>query len=190
MAKLKHARLAAKALLIGGTLVLLSGCISNNVKGFTPDVTAAYDLKSNIAKKIALGDFTMPTSKDKTSILCRLSGEVYLPNKMSYSQYIKEAFRKILITANRYSTTHSKTHTISANIKDVDFSSVLGEWSISAAIKVDNHPSVVINSVTHFGTSYNSWSACRNVAESFQTATQDFISKVLHHSVIKRALNQ
>ena len=175
---------------LGVLAFALSGCIPNNVERFQPDAIQAYQITNAVSKKVVLGNFSMPAEKDKNHILCRLSGNIYLPNKMTYSNYIKHAFAVVLITAKRYSTEKTaNTHRLSANITDINFSSLSGKWTIAADMRVDNRAPVRIISTTKFGTSWDAGAACQNVAQGFETAVQDFISKTLNNSRIKREWN-
>ncbi|OGO92410.1 MAG: hypothetical protein A3F41_00370 [Coxiella sp. RIFCSPHIGHO2_12_FULL_44_14] len=175
---------------LGVLALMLSGCTSNNVPNFQPDAMQAYQITHTVSKGIVLGDFSMPAEKDKNHLLCRLSGNVYLPNKTTYSQYIKHAFATVLITANRYSVEKTaKTHTLSSDITSVNFDSLGGKWMISANMRVDHYPLVSISSSTRFGTAWNAGTACQNVAQGFETAVQDFISQTLNNPRIKRELN-
>lgn len=185
-----------KKLLLSGSLITLSlmslgGCVSNNVKRFQPDITQAYQVTNAVSKKVMLGSFSMRAEKDKNNILCRLAGNIYLPNKMTYSRYIKHAFGSFLIAAHRYTIqTHKNTHKLSAHITDVNFNSFNGEWRISANMQVDNRPPVAIYVKSKFGTSFDAGSACKNVADSFETAVQDFITKTFNNPKIKAELNK
>jgi len=92
-----------------------------------------------------------------------------------------------LVAANRYSETGS--HRITAQVKKVDFNSIAGDWVIAANIRVDGNPSVPIYSKTKFGTSWAAWSACKNVADGFDSAVQNFVRKTLSNRTIVRELN-
>ena len=173
---------------IGIASVSLSGCMSSNVKSFQPDVEQSYVLKTSLKNKVRVGKFVMPAGQDKSSILCRLAGNINLPGKMKYSQYLRKSFIETLISSNRF-TDSAKAHTLKARIFSVDFSSTEGNWVITAGMRVDRNPVVNIRSVTTFGTSFDAFSACKNVANSFQDAAADLVKNTFNNPIIKREIN-
>ena len=128
----------------------------------------------------------MPTG-DKDAIMCRMAGNIYLPNKMTYSKYIHDAFKKVLLAADRLSEDKNDPNALLITVTKVDFSSTSGEWYINAKVKVGNNKPVKINSVTKFGTSWIADSACHNVANAFDEAVGNFVNKVLTNSQIIHA---
>jgi len=183
-----------KKIILLGTVILsvslMTGCSSYDVKDFNPDLVISHQVAMKVHKNIAVGKFTMPAGKDSNKMMCRMAGDVYLPNKMTYSQYIQHAFESQLIAANHYSD-NSKIadHTLSGDLTVAQFSSVSGTWTISGNIKVDNNPIASVTSITNFGTSFVADSACKDVADGFETATQNFVAKVLNTPAIVKALN-
>src|SRR3990167_1064437 len=172
------------------SVLSIAGCSSYDVRNFNPDVVASHNVAMHVHKNIAVGSFTMPGGKDSNKMMCRMAGNVYLPNKMTYSQYIQHAFESQLIAANHYSD-NSKVadHTLTGDITVAQFSSVSGKWTISGNVSVDQKSIVNITSVTDFGTSFIADSACKDVADGFETATQNFVAKVLNTPAIFKALN-
>ncbi len=184
-----------KQVILMGTISLsiltLSGCASYDVRNFSPDLVTTHQVAMKIHRKVAVGDFTMRGGKDSNQILCRLAGNVYLPNKMTYTQYIKHAFQSELIASNLYvDNSHAAKHILSSEITNVVFDSLAGKWIIAGNINVDKQNVASITSTTHFGTSYDANSACKNVAEGFETATQQFVTKVLSNPTIVKQLNK
>ena len=173
------------------SVLAMAGCSSYDVRNFNPDVVASHNVAMHVHKNIAVGSFTMPGGKDNNKMMCRMAGNVYLPNKMTYSQYIRHAFESQLIAANHYSdNSNNANHTILGEITKAQFSSVSGKWTISGNMQVDQNPTVSVTSVTDFGTSFVAESACKDVADGFETATQQFVSKVLSTSEILEELNR
>jgi hypothetical protein len=170
-----------------GTTFLLTSCVSTNVKAFNPDTVAAYKLQHAGDSKISVTSFSMDKD-DKNKISCRMGGNIYLPNAMTYSQYIKNAFEKTLIVANRFSEKSTANHTIAAKITDVDFDSMEGHWDISALIIIDNKNPIEIHSQADFGTSWDAYSACNNATDSFSSAVQKFVDQTLSNPQIKKEL--
>ena len=61
-------------------LLLLSGCASNNIKKFDPSKSLTCKVKKNLKRDVCLGNITMAEG-DKNAIMCRLAGNIYLPDK-------------------------------------------------------------------------------------------------------------
>ena len=186
MLKLKSLPLVTASIVLTMTL---AGCDTNDVQQFNPNYLGGQQLKQSLTKQIALGTFSMSNSADdKNSLTCRLAAHIALPNNTTYSQYIKQAFAIQLGSIGRYNTTGP--HTLSASIQSLDFDSVEGTWTLVGNMQVDANPTVNINSLTRFRTSYDGVDACRNVTDAFQTAVQDFISKTLENPTLQKELNQ
>jgi len=171
--------------IIAAAVLTLSGCASSNINQFQPDPLQAHYIKNNVKGTVHVDNFTMEKG-NSDSILCRFSGNVYLPNKMTFSEYIKSAFEKNLILANKYETSAPKAaHQLSADILSVDFNTIGGTWEITANVSIDGNRPVYIESKTEYGTSFDAYSACKNTAESFQTAVHDFVKTTLeNHKII------
>ena len=123
---------------------------------------------------------------DKNAILCRMAGNIYLPNKMTYSKYVEDGFKKSLLLANRLTETSPSPNSLLISLSKVDFSSTNGKWYINGEVIVNNNPPVEIKSVTDFGTSWVAESACNNVANAFDEAVGNFVNEVLSNHVITR----
>ena len=169
-------------------LVLLAGCASNNIKSYRADPNLQHDFKNIEMKNIFVNSVSMPVD-DLNSIQCRMVGNIYLPKKMTYSQYISDALHKSLMTLNKLSDTPSNAHSLTVFLTRVNFSSVSGKWYIDADITVDQNPAVRVTSVTDFGTAYIATIACQNTAEAFDEAVATFIKETLRHPEVIKNLN-
>ena len=173
---------------LGFLVLALTGCMSSNVKTFQADPMQTHHIEQNINGTVYVGTFNM-AEDDNNSIFCRMAGNVYLPDKMTFSQYIKNAFEKNLVIAKKYEDEAMEaTHQISADIKIVDFSSMAGAWEIAAYIKVDDEEPVYIETETEYGSSFDAYTACKNTAESFEMAVQHFVRATFEHPKIAEAL--
>jgi len=159
-------------------LTLLSGCSSNNIKTFRADPLVKHDLPISSFGKIHITNVSMPEG-DTNSIMCRAVGNIYLPEKMTYSVYIKEAFKKTLLVLDKYAEATEEGHKLNIQLDKVTFDTLAGEWIIDAKVSVDGKPSIVVNSVSQYGTAYIAETACRNTAEAFDIAAGAFVKKVL-----------
>tara|TARA_A100000171_G_scaffold52917_1_gene74228 strand:- start:2428 stop:2979 length:552 start_codon:yes stop_codon:yes gene_type:complete len=172
------------------SILVLSGCVSNNIKSFKVDTSIDYEIKNKNIKPIYLLPIK-PSEDDPNSILCRMAGEIYLPKKMTYSQYLNDAFQKTLSALKiRSDSARLASHVMEIELTEVSFSSLQGEWYINAFVRVDNNSPIEIKSLTEFGTSYYAVQACRNTAESFDEAAANFISQILNHSKIAEMISQ
>jgi len=157
-------------------LFVFTGCASNNVKSYRADLSTAHHLKGK--GDIVLKKVTMENG-DKNAIMCRLAGNIYLPRKMTYSEYIENAFQNTILLNENKEGASGKKRALSINLTKVEFDSLSGKWFIDGIITIDNKPSQEIKSVTKFGTAYVAYAACRNAADAFDEAVTDFIVKVI-----------
>ncbi len=165
--------------------LFLNGCASNNVRRFLPDPLHKTAIEKHLKKSITV-DVSM-TEGDQNSIMCRMVGNIYLPNKMTYSQYVEDAFKKVLVSADRWSHEKIADRTLAVVLTKVDFSSTSGEWYINANVKIGNNSPTIIKNTTKFGTSWIGEYACKNAAESFEEAISNFVNEVLtNHNIIHK----
>lgn len=160
--------------------LFLMACSSMNVKKFNPDPLHKANIEKSIKKKVAVK--VIMHKNDVNSIMCRMAGNIYLPNKMTYSQYIADAFKKTLVSANRLSDDNNNV--LLVELTKVDYSSTSGKWYIDAITKTGKSTTVEIKSVTEFGTSWDAGSACNNVANAFEEAVGNFVNEVLSNTTI------
>lgn len=169
-----------KALSLLFVLAFISACCSNNVKEFRPDPMDANRYKTKLKEKIHVNEVTMPEG-NKNSIMCRMAGNIYLPQKNTYSKYVERALKSTLMSLDKLSEAATPSNDLSVKLTKVDFSSVAGEWYINGDVNFGGRSIGFVNSVTEFGTSFDAGSACRNVAEAFEKAVSDFVNKVLEN---------
>ena len=179
-----------KKVIIVSACCFLAGCASSNIKSFRVDPSVQHDIKHNDLKSTYLKNISME-GDDHNSIMCRLAGNIYLPKKMTYSQYINDAFQKTLMVLNAHATSRqTASHEMKMTLTEVTFNTIQGEWRINANVYVDESPLIQINSTTEYGTSYDAVSACRNTADSFDEAAANFITEVLNHPKIHSELSK
>lgn len=157
--------------------VFLSGCASSNIKTYRTDYSALKQYKHSNMGTVNISSVTMPKG-DKNSIMCRMAGNIYLPNKMYYSEYVKDALQKTLATIDKESNAKNAKHNLSLELTKVDFDTIGGYWYIDGDLIVDNNKHH-ISTKTKFGTAYIAEIACRNTADSFDVAVEQFIREVL-----------
>lgn len=121
---------------------------------------------------------------DTNSIMCRAAGNIYLPKKMTYSEYIKDALLKTLRTVQKSADSANQGHTMDVVLTDVNFDTIGGKWMINADVHVNEKKITSVETTTEYGTSFIAAEACRNTAESFDEAVKHFIQNVLTHPSI------
>lgn len=169
------------------SIAALSGCMSSNIKSYRVDPSLKLDIQHTNMKSVFLNPVSMPHD-DSNSIMCRMAGNIYLPQKMTYSQYIDKALRKSLMVLDKLSEAKQNAHSLTIVLTRVTFDTLAGKWFIDADVTVDQKPSVSIKSVTEYGTSFIAVTACQNTAESFDEATAHFIRHVLNDKDISLSL--
>lgn len=179
--------LKLNTIIVVAAATLLVGCSSNNVRSFRADPNVKFDIPHTAMRKIHVKSVTMPEG-DYNSIMCRAAGNIYLPQKMTYSQYISDALNKTLMSIDKLSNVPADAHSIDIVLTKVSFDSLAGEWYINGNISVDGNKAVTINTTTEYGTAYVAEYACRNTAESFDEAATNFIKKILSHPEVSKNL--
>lgn len=157
---------------------MLAGCASNNIKSYRTDYASLKQFQKSNMGSVNVSSVTMPEG-DQNSIMCRMAGNIYLPNKMHYSEYIKDALHKSLVTIDKDASADKAKHNLSLELTKVNFDTLGGYWYIDADLYIDNRPKEHIATKTKFGTAYIAEIACRNTADSFDEAVANFVRKVL-----------
>ncbi len=169
---------------------LLAGC-SASLSRVQPSAQSAYQTQSAIKRRVALGQFSMPLTRDKKTILCGRDEDVRLPNDMTYSSYIKDAFATTLDKANRFSPSiYRGVHELSAHISTAEFNSTAGKWVINGKVRVDHNRPIAIKTQTNFTVAGEAYSSCQLVASGFRNAAAHFVDKSLANPVIVKQLNR
>ena len=134
-------------LILSGVLLILNGCCSNNVKSFHVDPQLEYHLKTNKFSNTYIINVKKPEG-DTSSLMCRMAGNIYLPGKMTYSQYVRDAFsksmRKLGILANERS---AAKHVIEITLGKISLDTIGGKWKIAAHISIDSHEPVKVQTI-------------------------------------------
>jgi hypothetical protein len=159
------------------TGLALSSCVSMNVKSYKLDSSDFNEYANKITKKYSLNSVRMTTG-DINSIQCRLVGNIYLPKKMTYSQYIYNSLKKAMIATNIHD---EKSTPVDIHINVVNYSSNSGQWYIQGHLNVGNESPILISTVSDYGTAYFAHPACENTAEAFPEAVTHFNQKIFEN---------
>ena len=163
-------------------VLLITGCATTNsipYKASTSNViTIQNTLKSNNSK-VTLGDFTIANGVDQ-ELNCRLLGPVKVSPGKTLSAYIKDAFQEELFLAQAYDTAASVK--INGVIEKISFSSVSpANWEVVMRISSNKAAGYTVAVKYDYDTSFDAFSACRNVADAFAPAVQELLKKVVTH---------
>ena len=161
---------------------VLSGCSTTNSMPYKASINNVVSIQQSLkseGKFVSVGSIT-PASGVNESITCRLMGPVKVSPGKSLSQYVKDAFQEELFMAQVYSA--DSTNIISGTITDLSFSSMSpANWSISMAVKSDHSTGYSVSIKYPFSTSFDAYSACKNVANAFGPAVQELLKQVVTH---------
>jgi len=163
-------------------LSIITGCSTTNsvpYKASTSNIITIQQALGKTGKKVSIGNIIAAKGINESPV-CRLMGPVNVAPGKTLSQYIKDAFQEELFLADVYSP--NAPIKISGTITNLDFSSVSpANWSISMSVKSSNLAAYSVSAKYPFNTSFDAYSACKNVANAFGPAVQTLIKKVVSH---------
>ncbi len=163
-------------------LSMITGCSTTNsvpYKASTSNVITIQQSLGKMGKKVSIGNIIAAKGIDESPV-CRLMGPVNVAPGKTLSQYIKDAFQEELFLAGVYSP--NAPSKISGTITSLDFSSVSpANWDITMAVKSNNSSGYSVSAKYPFNTSFDAYSAYKNVANAFGPAVQTLIKKVVTH---------
>jgi hypothetical protein len=166
--------------IISGLIILLAvmtnGC-GYTISQYGASINNVESLKS-FNTKVKINDFSS-SKPGLSSITCRLAGPIETPNKVSYEQYIKEAFVIELKLAGIYS--EDAKLVLNGHLEEVDFDSNIGagKWKFTLKMTSNKNESVVISSIYEFSTNWVADKACQQVAQAFTPAVQKLIHDIV-----------
>ena len=171
-----------KILLLAFVVLLVSGCSTTNsipYKASTENVIAIQQALESQDKKISVGIVEMAPGVEE-SPTCRLMGPIKVAPGKSLAQYIKDAFIEELYMAQAYSVNSNVN--INIRIDGIKFSSISpANWDISMTVNSNNSRGYEVSVNYGFNTSWDAYSACKNVADAFGPAVQAILGKVVSH---------
>lgn len=165
--------------------IVMSGC-SNNIKRYKLGLGLVQQVKAYNPSYIEIESVTMPKG-DTNRTICRLNSSISLPDKMKYSDYIKDALSKTVTHMNEGKSCNPG-HKLKVELTNVSVNTFNTKWSIDANVTVDNNKPVVLNTESKHNFSYVAGSACLNAANAFDEATDNFIKQLFIHPTISKQL--
>lgn len=174
-----------KKILIGSVvaMMLLSGC-ANKVHDYSVSTENMVVLK-NIAKTtkgVKLGDFT-DSNRNQSSVGCRLSTPIGVPEGETFVSYIKKAFEKELVVTDMHNK--SAKHTISANLDELKGSTLPAYWEFKMTLSSTNGKSYQTHTKYSYQSSFSAMSACSEMQRSFVIGVQKLIGDSIKNPQFK-----
>ncbi len=164
------------------SVAMLSGCsttTSTPYKASTSNVISIQKRLQPAGVTVSLGEVSAAEGVDENP-MCRLMGPVKVAPGKSMAQYIKDAFQEELFMARVYSV--DAPVTINAQITELAFSSVTpANWTVGMKVSSNISDGYAVKVEYPFDTSWDAYSACKNVADAFGPAVQELLKQVVNH---------
>jgi hypothetical protein len=163
-----------------GALTFLVGCSttnSNPYKASTTNVLTVQNALKPTNTKVQLGNFALANGVTE-ELVCRMLGPVNVAPGKNLTTFIKESFQEELFLAQVYDT--QSTNVINGRIEKLAFSSVSpANWEITMHVSSNKSPGYQVAIKYNYDTSFDAYSACRNVADAFSPAVQELLRQVV-----------
>ena len=162
--------------------IVLSGCSTTNsipYKASTDNVISIQQTLQSQGKKVSVGSITAASDVVENPV-CRLMGPVKVAPGKSLPEFIEEAFQEELFMAQAYDP--KAPTVISGQVEALDFSSISpAHWEITMNVSSNTSSGYTVSIKYPFKTSWDAYSACRNVANAFGPAVQELLHEVVTH---------
>ena len=170
-----------------GATILLSGCSSTySANRYSISAENVLMLENLSSSKIKIGQFTA-SEPNQTSLYCRSSFPVMVPDGQSFEQYIQNAFQNDLSMAHRYSD--KAPITLTGHINSIDFTTgAKGQWMIDFTLSSSNGKSINLSENYNFTSSFDAIIMCQQTAQALMPAVQNLIGKAINHPKFKTLL--
>lgn len=176
-----------KIFIIALLSMLVTGC-ADNVRRFRIDPSLKHQLRASNFKAVELQSVSMPKGDDN-SVVCRLNSMITLPDKMKYSQYIRDAVQKSLVFINdQKDNSTSYAHKLNILLTKVEVNTLKARWYIEADVRVDNNKAIPLKTAMDHNFAYMALTACSNAASAFDEAVDNFIKQLFIHPEIAKQL--
>lgn len=166
--------------IIAAAAVIATGCSTTNsipYKASTGNVITIQNTLKPSNTKVTLGTFAMGSGVSE-NLMCRLMGPVKVSPGKTMSTFIKEAFQEELFLAQSYDS--NAPVAIEGRIEKLAFSSVSpANWEIAMHVSSNKSPGYTVAVKYNYDTSFDAFSACKNVADAFNPAVQELIRQVV-----------
>ena len=167
---------------LAGLAALAAGCSTTNSiphKASTQNVISLQNTPKAADRKVNLGPFSMAGGVEEEP-MCRLMGPVKVAPGKSLPTFIREAFQEELFLAGGYDS--NAPSTLEGRIEKLSFSSVApAHWDLAMRVSSNHAPGYLVSVRYGFTTSFDAFSACKNVADAFAPAVQELLRQVVTH---------
>lgn len=172
------------------TTAFLAGCSTTSTpvqyKASTRNVVTIEEYVRDTGAKVKTNEFSAAPGVEG-SPWCRANGPVSLGSGKTAAEFIREAFQEELFLAKAYAG--NAPVSIGGRIDKLTFSSVTpANWEIGITLMSSNGKTLQVENTHRFDTSWDAWSACKNVADAFSPAVQGVLSKAVSDPRFKSLL--
>lgn len=160
--------------------MIIVGCSTTNSMPYKASTNNIIVLQNNLKPtntKVTLGNFSLANGVEE-ELMCRLLGPVKVAPGKTLSTFIKEAFQEELFLAQAYDT--NAPIKIEGKIERLSFSSVSpANWEIAMRVSSNKSAGYSVAVKYNYDTSFDAFSACRNVADAFSPTVQELLRQVV-----------
>jgi hypothetical protein len=165
-------------------IALLAAC---SVLGCQTPTTQRYAISADNllaftsigATRVGTKTFVPPASFDAN---CRGLGPIKVADNLTHTQYIQKAFEDELKLAGAFAAANPRV-IIGAEVRKLEFSSTKGftggYWQIDIALESSNGRRLVVSEHYEFQSGVVPTDACRNTAEAYSRAVQNWVGKAV-----------
>lgn len=154
--------------------LFLSGCASYPVPRYSISAHNVQAFKA-LSKKIHVSSFTWSAKGTHDNFQCRAAGPIETSEKIKFEDYIKKAIEDEILLAEALSP---KGTPLSIAFNEMDVSTTSSVWTISSNVTFGNRTFTHV-SKTQFEGGFIADNACRNAANSFIAAVQDYTKALI-----------
>lgn len=170
--------------------LFIAGCSTTSspvqYKASTKNVVMIEDYLGESGVKVKTAEFTSAAGVTD-SPLCRGLGSISFGSGKTAAQFVHDALQEELYLAKAYSS-QSKI-AITGRIDKLDFSSISpASWVIGLTLSSSLGESMSVEEKYIFDTSWDAFSACRNVADAFSPAVQSTLKKAVSDARFKNLM--
>ena len=166
---------------IASSAFFISACSTTNsipYKASTSNVIAIQNSVAGTDRKVSVEAFRIAPGINQ-DLTCRLLGPISVAPGKSIPAYVEEAFQEELFLARAYDPRSAVA--ISGEIQELQFSSVSpASWDLALRVSSTESPGYTASVSYEFDTSFDAFSACKNVANAFGPAVQALLKQVVN----------
>lgn len=166
--------------IVAASLVLGACSTTNSIpyKASTANVISIQNSLGESDQKVSVGSFRVAPGLNQ-DLTCRLMGPISVAPGKSIPAYVEEALQEELFLAKAYDPRSQVT--INGEIRRLEFSSVSpASWDLALRVSSIKSLGYSVSVKYQFDTSFDAFSACKNVANAFGPAVQALLKEVVN----------